>query len=178
MTADKLTPARLRQLLTYDQETGRLFWKRREGVRKEWNTRYAGKEALATLTPKGYLAGEIFNKGYLAHRVIWTMMTGAWPAEEIDHISGDRADNRMTNLREATRAQNSQNIKSARGSSSRFLGVSWDKASEKWRAHIRIDGKTKNLGRFDDEMEAARAYDNAARAAFGEYANPNFEDCK
>lgn len=72
-----------------------------------------------------------------------------------DHINRDRLDNRRSNLRIATPAQNSQNISSQRGASSRFRGVSWDKARDKWAVYVKLGGLRRNLGRFADEEEAA-----------------------
>ena len=174
MTEHEIAPEILQSVLKYDPETGRLFWLRRADARECWNTRYAGKEAFTSLTSDGYRQGGIFGKVYLAHRVIWTLETGAWPAEFLDHIDGCKANNRLSNLREATCGQNCRNRKSHRGSSSKYLGVSWNKVREKWQAFIRTDGKQKFLGLFEYEKEAALAYDRAARTHFGAFANPNF----
>ena len=90
-----------------------------------------------------------------------------------DHIDGDGLNNQRSNLRPATHSQNMQNRRGAAGHSSRYKGVSL-RETGKWRALIRIDGRLVHLGQFDDELPAALAYDAAARAAFGEYARPNF----
>lgn len=92
----------------------------------------------------------------------------------VDHINHNGLDNRRANLRLCTNAENSRNTTSAKGSLSKYLGVSWDSGSGKWRAHIRIKGGRLALGRFFDEAEAARAYDAAARLHHGVFANPNF----
>jgi len=91
----------------------------------------------------------------------------------MDHIDRDGLNNRRSNLRPATMSQNIANTLS-RGGSSRFKGVSWDRVNGRWRAAITIAGQGRNLGRYASEEEAARAYDAAALAAWGEYARLNF----
>lgn len=112
----------------------------------------------------------------LLHRVILGL-TAQDP--DVDHIDGDGLNNRRSNLRLASKAQNHRNTRKplrANGGapSSRFKGVSWDAARSKWRAQIQIGGgNNKFLGRFDAEADAAKAYDAMAHAVFGEYARPN-----
>jgi hypothetical protein len=112
-----------------------------------------------------------------------TLITG-WPY--VDHEDGNGLNNQMHNLRKADDRLNNQNRKPNLGHNgkpptSRYKGVSWFKAApgkgrDRWQAKIRIDGKQRRLGYFDDEVEAAKAYDTAARAAFGEFARPNFPE--
>ena len=92
----------------------------------------------------------------------------------IDHINGNGLDNRRANLRLATQQQNMWNRRGKRNTSSRFKGVSWKTDQQKWYAAIYVDKQDLHLGRFDDEMEAARAYDAAAHEHFGGYARLNF----
>lgn len=91
-----------------------------------------------------------------------------------DHKDHDGLNNRRENLRDGSGPRNAQNTRSHRGSTSRFKGVSWDRSRNKWAAYIKAGSRHLNLGRFSDELEAARAYDEAARTHFGEYAHLNF----
>lgn len=94
----------------------------------------------------------------------------------IDHINGDGLDNRKANLRAATALQNSWNSqKTRRKSWSRYKGVTWNKRGEKWISQIQANGKIKFIGRFDDEVQAAKAYDRAAKEYHGEFAALNFD---
>jgi hypothetical protein len=92
----------------------------------------------------------------------------------VDHVDGNPQNNHVSNLRFCTHQMNMFNIKSHVGSSSGFKGVSWHKPSKKWLAHISVDGKAKHIGIFDDEADAARAYDEVAREIHGDFMRPNF----
>ena len=173
----------LKELLDYNSETGKLYWKKRNRKYfssdrdwKRWNTRYSEKEAFTAKGKSGYYLGRIFNKMYLTHRVIWALHYGKWPSLEIDHINNIRDDNRICNLREATHQQTSQNRTSHKVSTSKYLGVYWYTRGEKWRAQIRINNINKNLGFFHNEEDAAKAYDKAAKKNHGEFANFNFPE--
>ena len=100
------------------------------------------------------------------HRVI----LNAPPGREVDHINRNGLDNRRSNLRLATHAQNEAN-KPPRGE---YKGAYWCKKSGRWRASIRVDGRLRHMGRFATREEAARVYDDAALEAFGEFAYLNF----
>jgi hypothetical protein len=101
-------------------------------------------------------------------------MTGENPVADIDHINGRRDDNRWENLRQATRSQNLGNRCGNKKASSGFKGVSHDKARDKWDSRIGYgNGKTMWLGLFDTEIEAARAYNQAAYLLHGEFAKLN-----
>lgn len=159
----ELTAEQARALLKYEPETGRLFWLARPremfssylGYRA-WNGRFAGAEAF-TSNMKGYRQGGIFARAHYAHRVIWLIQTGDWPKADIDHINGDRSDNRWANLRDASRTENAKNAFRKSSNTSGVNGVYRRKG--KWRAQIRVDGRSTYLGDFDslDDAAAARA---------------------
>ncbi|MCI0598731.1 MAG: HNH endonuclease [Beijerinckiaceae bacterium] len=96
---------------------------------------------------------------------------GAWPIAQIDHINGDRADNRFLNLREATRTENAWNAKLRSDSHSGFKGVRRHK--RRWCAYIKVSGKQKHLGSFATPEEAHDAYCRAAREHHGQFARPS-----
>lgn len=160
-----LTPEKLSQLLEYCAETGRLIWKARpleffddskrskEWSAKLWNSRLAGKPALNCPTASGALAGNILAIHALAHRVAWAIHYGEWPAHHIDHINGNRSDNRIENLRDVRQAVNNRNAKRRKDNSSGFAGVY--KYKNRWIAHLRIDGRQEVIGRFDTAEEAS-----------------------
>lgn len=179
--SDLPTPEELRQLLRYDADTGKLFWlprpismfpDARSG--KIWNTKNAHKEAFKVKDPRGYRRGQVLDQKVWAHRVAFAVFHGRWADGDVDHINGDKGDNRAENLRDATRSQNLQNQASRKGSTSNFLGVSWKNSSRSWVAQIGGDGKTKFIGAFSSEIAAAMAYDEAAKERFGSGARTNF----
>ena len=120
----------------------------------------------------GYAARSEKGKRILMHRQIMDPPKGM----VVDHIDGNRANNCRSNLRVCTRAENQRNQRKQRGSASAFKGVGYLKGSERCHAKLVFEGKTVWLGHFDDEVEAARAYDRAAVECFGEFAHLNFPE--
>jgi hypothetical protein len=96
----------------------------------------------------------------------------------VDHINHNGLDNRKANIRPATRSQNNFNrlIIKRKGASSKYKGVAWKKSKEKWRAQIHVNGQCKFIGYFEDEKQAAKAYDEAAKKYHGEFVSLNFPD--
>jgi len=104
-------------------------------------------------------------------------LLNARKGQMIDHINGDKLDNRRSNLRFCTFAQNGQNAKTPVNNMSGYKGVTWHKRHKKWMAQIMKNGKQWCLGYFEDATEAARAYNDAAEKLHGEFARPNFNLC-
>lgn len=170
------SPEVLRQLLDCDPETGILTWRWRDpkwfksGKRTQehiaaiWNNQNAGAVAFTHTNDAGYKCGRVFNILLRAHRVIWAMEMGEWPSEEVDHINGDRSDNRLCNLRAVSRAENSKNVSVHKDNSVGIIGVSWYPRLEKWCARICVDGERHHIGVYGCIGQAIRARKQAERA--------------
>ena len=163
-----LTAEYVREILDYDPGTGVFKWKWRDDVRKNENTRWTGKVA-GCVGSDGYLEIGINYRLYYAHRLAWLYVHGEWPPEQIDHIDGDRPNNRIDNLRLATRQENNRNVGLQKNNTTGIKGVCWDKCRGKYMAHITIDGNLHNLGRFDTLTEAAAARAAAEIEHFGPF---------
>ena len=120
-------------------------------------------------TGMGYVYIAIHNRKYFAHRLAWFYVHGVWPKEQIDHVNGDKTDNRFCNLREATHQQNSGNKKAYKNNSSGVKGVAWDASRELWMAYVVTNRKMKNLGRYSRFEDAVAVRTEAARARDGEF---------
>lgn len=171
----------LHSVLLYTPWTGKLWWKFRprsmfqsDRVYKSWNTSHAGKEAFTCTGAAGYHEGTVLKTRFYAHRVCWALHYNEWPKDEIDHVNGVTVQNQISNLREATRKENTRNTRKRKHTTSQFLGVCWAKNVKKWHAQITVNLLQVNLGYFNSETQAAVAYDNAAQECFGAYANCNF----
>jgi hypothetical protein len=123
------------------------------------------------------------NKWYACRTVVdgkdvymHRLLMGSPQGVPVGHVNGDGLDNRRENIRVATRGLCAANVGRQRKGSSVYRGVYWHAAEGRWRATVTIDGRQRYLGYFDDEVSAARAYDVAAKAAFGEFAHPNFPE--
>jgi len=123
---------------------------------KQWNDRYAGKPAFTAVDRKGYLVGAIFDRNYRSHRIIWKMVYGTDP-DQIDHVDGNRTNNRLKNLRDVSGRQNQLNMGRGKANKSGVVGVCWDKQRKRWTATITVNRKTVNLGRFVDKDDAIAA---------------------
>lgn len=166
-----VTAEHVRALLDYDPATG-VFTRR---VRT--SSQVAVGERAGTLDSGGYRRIRIGNQRYQAARLAWLWVHGRWPAHEIDHINRVRNDDRIANLREATRIEQEGNKGPPAHNNSGLRGVSWDKRDRRWRAGIRINGRKRNLGNFSTKEEASAAYGAAAREHFGEFFNVAAERC-
>ncbi len=164
----------LRQLLRYEPDTGKLFWLPRdarwfadgkhtaEHTCAKWNANFAEKEAFTAFN-SGYRYGAVLGKNALAHRVIWKISYGREP-DHVDHVNGNRVDNRLENLRNVNATGNSRNSCIPRHNTSGFMGISFDVARDKWAAYVTLANRKKSLGRFSCIGQAIRARKNAAVA--------------
>lgn len=152
----------LHKRLRYDPNSGKLFWTSCEDMPKNWNRRYAEKEAF-TSQVNGYRNGKILGATILAHRVIWTMHYGKWPLGYIDHINGEKSDNRICNLRDVTHQENHRNMPIRSDNTSGVTGVHWNKVHKKWQARIKIGGRYKHIGFFAYFSDAANARSQSSR---------------
>ena len=163
-----LTAERLREIVHYNPETGEFRWRHDRRCGNNRIHRPAGSPA-GTTNKNGYRQIHIDGKNYYGHRLAWLHVHNGWPVGEIDHINGNRADNRIENLREATRSQNSMN--SGARSDNRFgmRGVSVITRRGKYEANIKIDGKRICIGKYDTPEAANAAYQARAAQLFGTF---------
>lgn len=161
-----LTLERIRELLHYDPATGVWTWLVSRG------SRAAGTQSRGSLTNKGYLLICVDDKRYLAHRLAWLYMTGAWPEALVDHRDRDGTNNIWLNLRAATYVENGQNtnaVRNLRGDS--FRGIC-QRAPGNWIAYISTRGRRRHLGTFTTPEQASAAYERA-RALLHPFSQPN-----
>jgi len=165
-----ITPELLRQLLDYDCKTGKFHWRKRDvsffSASRHcdgWNTKYAGRETMTSVNAYGYLSTKIFSEHVLSHRAAWAYHYGEWPKGQIDHINGERSDNRILNLRDVHRNENAKNRREYACNKSGATGVCWHKRHKKWRAAIGAEGRKIYLGVFDDISDAIAARKSAER---------------
>ena len=175
-----LTQSLLNEIFGYDPETGVLYHKERprwmftkgyKGGETSWrtfNTQNAGKP-ITNVGGGGYLRVNIDGTRYFAHRIIWMMVHGEWP-NEIDHINGDKSDNRLCNLRSVSRQENLRNLARRADNTSGHTGVSLSKRDGVFIAYITVDGRMKVIGRYPTAGQAAQARAKA-QAELGYHEN-------
>ena len=129
------------------------------------------KDYCWNLTKDGYVGGYSLKekKNVLMHRLLLNVFDN----KIVDHINHKKNDNRKINIRIVTSSQNLMNTKMFANNTSGCKGVTWDKSRNKWMAHIKLNGKNKNLGRFANFEDAVRARKNAEEQLFGEYSYDN-----
>ena len=150
VTVNVLNSKRLRELLTYHPEKGFFTW----------NIGRSGKlsgDIAGGSHSEGYVHISVDGKLYLAHRLAWLYVHGVWPKDQIDHIDGNKSNNRICNLRDVSNGTNQENqIFAQKNNKSGFLGVS--KKRKKYVAQIMINGKKMHLGYFNFPEQAHSAY--------------------
>jgi HNH endonuclease len=162
MTKEILTQENLKQHLHYDLETG-LFTR----IKKVSNLNIGDMAGGLQLT--GYINIGVNGKPYSAHRLAWLYVYGEFPISLIDHINGIKTDNRICNLREASRAQNAQNAKIWNTNKSGFKGVFWLASRNRWIANIILNGKKIRIGSFKNIELAVEERKKYAKLKHGEF---------
>lgn len=150
--------------LAYEPTTGLFRWRRKNGQRGRVG------EVAGCPSNEGYIVIRFQRKAYKAHRLAWVFTHGEEPEDTIDHIDGDRSNNRIRNLRLATKMENSRNSKIRTTNRSGHKGVCWHKRDQKWRAQICVNYRTIFLGSFNDVDSAAAAYREAAIKYHGQFS--------
>ena len=130
-----ITQEFLKSIVEYDKETG-LFSKKN-------GEKFGFKDS-------DYLRAQIGGKNYYLHRLAWLYEYGSFPKLHLDHVNGNKMDNRICNLREATRSQNLCNVAKTKRNTSGVKNVSFHKQSKKWRVVVSVEGKNKSFGLYDD----------------------------
>lgn len=161
---NEVTADFVRNALSYDPATGELRWRTSTGRKRVKPGALAGN-----LTPNGYRFVGIRGRRYAAHKLAWVHAYGRWPRGHVDHIDGNPRNNALSNLREATNAQNCHNSRVRRDNSSGCKGVSWRKGRQKWIAKVSCNGRAVQVGSFDNPEDAAAAYLDAASRLHGEF---------
>lgn len=159
----------LNECFAYDMQTGVLTWSARPAYHfadqsycDRWNARFPGKPA-GKVNKVGYVRVVVANKQLLAHRVIWTMLYGDSP-EQIDHLNGDKTDNRLVNIEGGSSKENMRNQRRHSNNTSGICGVSWDKTRGLWHAYIGIgECRRRSIGMFDRKQDAISARRAAER---------------
>ena len=159
-------PESIREFLSYCPATG-VFSRQKAPPHR------AGGLKCGNRRPSGYMAIIFKGKHYYAHRLAWWWVHGEMPAMHIDHINGDKADNRISNLRLSTFAQNNFNAPVGPRNTSGFRGVTWEQRSLRYVAKIYRNGKCKHIGQFRTKEEAAAAYAAESEKVAGQFEHPS-----
>jgi hypothetical protein len=152
-----ITQSELKYKLYYNQDTGIFTWIK------------TGK--IAGFTRNGYIIICINQKEYRAHRLAWLYVYGKMPIKFIDHINLNKSDNKISNLREATKSENAMNVKLSSKNKSGYKGVSWNKEKNKWKVALKLNGKQKHFGYFNDLEFASLIAKEAIDKYHKEFAN-------
>lgn len=159
-----LSAEMLRAVIRYSPDSGEFIWLTPPGKRLKPG------DIACSRNGAGYIQIGLCGFRYYGHRLAYLYMMGSWPPVEIDHINGDRSDNRWANLRSVDRASNAKNVRRHKDNKSGVKGVSWSAERHLWVAQICIRGCQTHLGRFGLKQDAETAYRKAADIHFGEFA--------
>ena len=163
MKTQKLTHKRLLERMNYDPETGLFMFKTHRC------SNLVGK-AAGSLMSHGYVEIQVDGHRFTGHRLAWFYVTGQWPEHTIDHRDGNRSNNRFSNLRPATQAQNVSNKAIQSNNRSGVQGVVWDSRRGLWRAYVNKNGKHHHIGRFGTIEDAKKARQAASMKIHGDFA--------
>lgn len=156
MSDKDLTAMRLREVLDYCPETGAFIRRATPLIAQKMGM------TVGYINDGGYLRIRVDGKVYPGHRLAWLYVHGKFPNGELDHINRNRSDNRIANLRLATRSENKQNRSMQRNNKSGYRGVHWNGRDRRWHAQIQLDGKRHHLGSYQSSEDAYAAYCAAA----------------
>ena len=159
MSTKELSKERADFLFDYDEFTGVLTWKNKPSPRA--NRVILGSVAGNLFCDDRYLQTSVDQKKYMVHRIIWLISYGCFPAEQIDHIDGNGLNNRLSNLREVSDAENKKNLPMRSDNKSGVTGVSWHRKANKWISQIQVKGENNYLGIFTNLEDALKARSEA-----------------
>ena len=163
MNLRTLSQSDVKAKLNYDELTGIFTWINSE------NPKIKNGDVAGSVNRNGYCYIGLYGEVYRAHRLAWLYITGKNPTAQIDHINGNKADNRFENLREASNLKNTRNRNLNSNNKSGYRGVSWASHANKWVAHAMSKGKRKKLGYFDTALQASKAFQAYAKRNHGKF---------
>jgi hypothetical protein len=156
-----ITQDKLKEYLDYKE--GKLFWKKQPS-----SVISVGSEA-GHINLHGYVQIKIFNKRFYAHRIIFFMFNGYFP-QEVDHIDGNKSNNKIENLRASTKSQNNMNSKKRKDNTSGIKGITWDKHRKKWKTYLQSNKIRYYLGSYVDIEMATQVINEFRKQQHNEYA--------
>ena len=155
-----ITQSELKEVLSYDEMTGQFVW-----INPKTNRLKIG-DVAGWLNNKGYLHIKIGKASYKCHRLAWLYVYGEFPDGQLDHVNGNKNDNRINNLRSVSNKENGENRKLHSSNTSGHRGISWNKKSNKWTATVRHLGQLHHIGQYSVLEDAVKAVKEARNLFF------------
>lgn len=163
-------------IIEYSCSDGYLYWKERplsmfssKGSCKSWNSRQSGEIALSKIDKDGYRGLTVFGRSFMQHRIVWMMHNDGSCPEFLDHINGNKSDNRIENLRPATKVDNGWNRGKNKNNTSGYKGVCFMKRKGVYRASVYFGGRAIHAGFHSTAEEAHLAYCKKLKEVAGEF---------